>query len=647
MRPFSVELIRPGELLHVHQGILYAALAVGGAPAAAARSPAPRARGAFQRTGNLDGKHFQLPLNVGSVCTVKLPPTRREYLPKKKTLAESQQRHVASANRTKLPSCLKSAVLRNESLRLLFREAVRHFSCSWPSHGITAVNLHVLPLTAEPEVDFPLVPSATAGQADFLLDAWGARARDAGLRCTSTSDDLPDAPHLVMAQYWGWHADLGYARAQRFSPVASIRVRQRVCAHYVTMRELMYPSQPTPHASVGMLLYASEPANPATLSAAERLIEQRAAIDASHVIMVHLNLGSMLGDAAALRLPRWSHVKHWAHGRAELPSSPPVKRLRQGYWHSLLWQMSAGRRHKSRLCASSHSNVPQARASSRQGQLPRLPGARFLMFGGAPKLFRGFAMLEMRRRGLLQQGRWSAARFTFCEHRSPVTAYDSPPFGLQDQERLLNDAALVDSFCALLPKILDVMPSLKTEILATGDERIWQGTRCEAPRAHDVLACLCLSAQSHVLRSFSVTFESLMPDEPTPQTLFLTEKTTKPMAHLHPFVLLGPAGSLAALRALGFRTFSPTVDERYDRLLDGRMRLDAVLAEVERMARFNASDWQQPKLLAAVGHNWRHLFCGGLLNVMLAQADELFAMATRLGGWLERSETAAIVLKPD
>ena len=518
---------------------------------------------------------------------------------------------------------------------------MRRFSCSWPSHGITAVNLHVLPLTAEPEVDFPLVPPATVGQADFLLDAWGARARYAGLQCTSTSADLPDAPRLVMAQYWGWHADLGYERAQQLSPVASFRVRQRVCAHYVTMRELMYPPLPPPHASVGMLLYASEPASPATLSAVERLLEQRAAINASQVIMVHLNLGTMLGDVAALHMPRWSHVKHWAHGRsAELPIAPPIMRLRQGYWHSLLWQLSAGRRRKSHLCASSHSNVQKARASW-QSLLPRLPDALFLMLGGAPKLFRGFAMLEMMRRGVLQQGRWSAARFAFCDHRSPVTAYDAPPFGLADQERLLRDATLVEPFCALLPKILDVMPSLKTEILAAGDDRVWQGTRCEAPNAHEVLgvhACRLLahSPQPHVLRSFSMTFESLMPDEPTLQTLFLTEKTTKPMAHRRPFVLLGPAGALAALRALGFQTFSPMVDERYDRLLDGRMRLDAVLAEVERMARFNASDWQQPKLLAAVDHNWHHLVCGGLLNVLLAQANELFAIATRLGGWIAR-----------
>ena len=63
---------------------------------------------------------------------------------------------------------------------------------------------------------------------------------------------------------------------------------------------------------------------------------------------------------------------------------------------------------------------------------------------------------------------------------------------------------------------------------------------------------------------------------------------------------------------------------------------------MERLLTLNASHWQQPDLLAAVDHNWRHLHCGGLLNVMLAQANELFAMATRLGGWLgERLEVGA------
>ena len=53
----------------------------------------------------------------------------------------------------------------------------------------------------------------------------------------------------------------------------------------------------------------------------------------------------------------------------------------------------------------------------------------------------------------------------------------------EEVERLFRDATLVDAFCARLPKILDVVPSLKTEILAAGDDRIWQGTRCARPHA--------------------------------------------------------------------------------------------------------------------------------------------------------------------
>jgi hypothetical protein len=242
-------------------------------------------------------------------------------------------------------------------------------------------------------------------------------------------------------------------------------------------------------ASIAVNRYASEPAFPATLSSAERLLEQHMSIDASQVMMIHLNLGTMLSDAAALRLPRWSHVKQWARHSAGQAAHPPVERLRQGYWHSLLWQLSAGRKHRSGDCASSRNALQTASTGPgpKPGRWPQLPDSRFLLLGGAPKLFRGFAMLEMARRGLLQHGRWSAARFAFCDSPSPVQAYDSSPFGLEDQRQLLSDAALVRSFCARLPKILDVEPSRKTEILAGGDERLWQGTRRARARAR--VAC--------------------------------------------------------------------------------------------------------------------------------------------------------------
>lgn len=49
---------------------------------------------------------------------------------------------------------------------------------------------------------------------------------------------------------------------------------------------------------------------------------------------------------------------------------------------------------------------------------------------------------------------------------------------------------------------------------------------------------------------------------------FITEKTFKPIAHKHPFIVYGQAGTLQYLRDLGFETFNNMFDETYDNLTD-------------------------------------------------------------------------------
>jgi hypothetical protein len=58
---------------------------------------------------------------------------------------------------------------------------------------------------------------------------------------------------------------------------------------------------------------------------------------------------------------------------------------------------------------------------------------------------------------------------------------------------------------------------------------------------------------------------------------FLTEKTFKCLKHGHPFVLFAPAGSLAALRAMGYRTFDSVIDPAYDRITNNTQRYLAVI----------------------------------------------------------------------
>jgi hypothetical protein len=53
---------------------------------------------------------------------------------------------------------------------------------------------------------------------------------------------------------------------------------------------------------------------------------------------------------------------------------------------------------------------------------------------------------------------------------------------------------------------------------------------------------------------------------------FLTEKTFKAIKHGHPFVIVGCAGSLQALRELGYRTFDHAIDNNYDTVSDNTQR---------------------------------------------------------------------------
>ena len=113
------------------------------------------------------------------------------------------------------------------------------------------------------------------------------------------------------------------------------------------------------------------------------------------------------------------------------------------------------------------------------------------------------------------------------------------------------------------------------------------------------------------------------------------------MANLRPFVLLGSAGSLAALRSLGFQTFEPLVKEGYDRSLERELRVRLALREVQRLAESTASGqtgaWAATA--AAAVHNARHLACGGLRKVMAAHALETVRLARDLARRRRRRET--------
>lgn len=73
-------------------------------------------------------------------------------------------------------------------------------------------------------------------------------------------------------------------------------------------------------------------------------------------------------------------------------------------------------------------------------------------------------------------------------------------------------------------------------------------------------------------------------------TRFLSEKTFKPISHQHPFILVCVPKCLHLLREIGYKTFSPYIDESYDDELDDSLRLLKIINEVDRLSKLSQNE---------------------------------------------------------
>lgn len=65
--------------------------------------------------------------------------------------------------------------------------------------------------------------------------------------------------------------------------------------------------------------------------------------------------------------------------------------------------------------------------------------------------------------------------------------------------------------------------------------------------------------------------------------VFITEKTTKPLAFWHPFIVYGNRGTLRTLRTWGFETYNNLWDESYDEIVDVAARRSAVASLINNI----------------------------------------------------------------
>jgi hypothetical protein len=102
---------------------------------------------------------------------------------------------------------------------------------------------------------------------------------------------------------------------------------------------------------------------------------------------------------------------------------------------------------------------------------------------------------------------------------------------------------------------------------------------------------------------------------------FLTEKTFKPIKHGQLFFIAGPAGSLQALRDLGYRTFDSVLDTTYDRIEDNTQRWQRLCKAIQQSQHRLADRFESAR--ADIEHN-QQLFLANKanrLNTLITQLN--------------------------
>lgn len=68
---------------------------------------------------------------------------------------------------------------------------------------------------------------------------------------------------------------------------------------------------------------------------------------------------------------------------------------------------------------------------------------------------------------------------------------------------------------------------------------------------------------------------------------FFSEKVFKPVVMEHPFIIVSRPHSLTKFKELGYKSFSPYIDESYDEVEDDSERLLAIVQEIKRLSYLN------------------------------------------------------------
>ena len=98
------------------------------------------------------------------------------------------------------------------------------------------------------------------------------------------------------------------------------------------------------------------------------------------------------------------------------------------------------------------------------------------------------------------------------------------------------------------------------------------------------------SSAEYTKNDFEKTMISVVLETVFSERIHLTEKTLRPIALGHPFMICNGPGTLEYLKTYGFKTFHPYINESYDQEQDSTKRLTMIVKEMQRISKLSRAE---------------------------------------------------------
>lgn len=171
-------------------------------------------------------------------------------------------------------------------------------------------------------------------------------------------------------------------------------------------------------------------------------------------------------------------------------------------------------------------------------------------------------------------------------------------------ESIFNDSENSNIF----PMMLNITPDYNKNFLSHDDFVLYKNSY------------LSVVTETFYFESFNNIFGKKINND---HSVFFSEKTFKPIAMKHPFILVSRPNSLCYLKQLGYKTFHPYINEEYDNIEDNIERMKTIVEELKRLNEFSDSEWvewqKQVKLI--VEHNYDILMSKNTSNEFVTERN--------------------------